>query len=163
MARPCCPALRCVAVSPVDRLFSTAGKSCFYSSGPVNTAQRRFFWAASVLLLALARAPPPQFCISRIPDRGPSLASLCQFCFDGRLRPLETWTWGPSQEYRGPGILPPTTLALNKPLLLSSLFILPFPPVILPALPPSTSHVWIWHFLCTFPSCLSTTLRHPLV
>lgn len=96
----------CVASQSVqaDRLFSTAGKSCFYSPGPVDTAQEDprtpLSGPPSVLLLALGRAPPPQFCISRIPDRGHPLHRSALTDFLGG--PSPECTGGPGFSHQPP-------------------------------------------------------------
>ena len=79
------PALRCVAASPADRLFSTAGKSCFYSPAPVDTAQKRFFWAA---FGAAFRPGPGPSSTNLYLQNSRSRSSLASICFDGRLLPL---------------------------------------------------------------------------
>lgn len=99
----------------------------------------------ALLLLGLGRAPPPQFSISRIPDRGHPLhrSALTADCHH------YTWTWGSSRvpgARNSPTNRPRPQQAAIVVIVYSSLFPITTarPP------PPQRLPVWTRHTLCPF-------------
>lgn len=94
-ARPCIALQFAVAVSPADRLFWTGREILLlFARTPSTRPRRGSSEPPGLLLLGLGRAPPPQFSISRIPDRGHPLhrSALTAGCAATTAR-----TWGSSR------------------------------------------------------------------